>query len=83
MRKSRCLLCLQEVEKEEVEELPGKKPRTKTVRPSEYCYEAQLEGEAPAECAVADQCLQPLLPCTNSSHCTKMPGHSPADPCWA
>eukprot|EP00891_Asterochloris_glomerata_P005648 jgi/Astpho2/5648/fgenesh1_pg.00079_%23_81_t len=32
-----------EVEKEEVEELPGKKPRTKTVRHSEYCYEAELE----------------------------------------
>ena len=44
------LLRLQEVEREEVEELPGKKPRTKTVRHSEYCYEAELEGEAPAEC---------------------------------
>ena len=29
-----------------MEELPGKKARTKTVRHSEYCYEAELEGEA-------------------------------------
>ena len=62
---SPCLLRLQEVEKEEVEELPGKKPRTKTVRHLEYCYEAELEGEAP-DCAVAAQCLQLLLQCTHA-----------------
>ena len=49
-----------------MEELPGKKPRTKTVRHSEYCYEAELEGEAPAECAVAAQCLQLPLKCTKA-----------------
>ena len=63
------------MEKEEVEELPGKKPRTKTVRHSEYCYEAELEGEAAAEC------LQLLLHCTRTQN--NMPGHSPTDSCWA
>lgn len=36
---------LQEVEKEIVEEVQGKKPRKRTLREMEYCYETELEGE--------------------------------------
>ena len=37
-------LGVQEVEKEVVEDVPGKKSRKRTLREMEYCYEAELEG---------------------------------------
>lgn len=33
-----------EVEKEVMEDIPGKKPRKRSLRQMEYCYEAELEG---------------------------------------
>ena len=38
------ILLPQEVEKEVAEEIPGKKPRKRTLRQMEYCFEAELEG---------------------------------------
>ncbi len=38
--------CFQEVEKGIEDEASGKKPRKRTVRQMEYCYEADLEGAA-------------------------------------
>lgn len=35
---------VQEVEKEVMEEVPGKKPRKRSHRQMEYCYEPELEG---------------------------------------
>lgn len=34
----------QEVEKEEFQEVPGKKARKRTIREMEYCHESELEG---------------------------------------
>ena len=38
--------CVQEVEKEAVQDIPGKKSRKRTTREMEYCYESELEGRA-------------------------------------
>ena len=37
---------IQEVEKEVMEEVTGKKPRKRSYRQMEYCYEPELEGVA-------------------------------------
>ena len=48
----------QEVEKEVVENVPGKKPRKRTLRQMEYCYEAELEGACLLQIAVLSDCSQ-------------------------
>ena len=48
----------QEVEKEVVEDVPGKKPRKRTLRQMEYCYEAELEGACLLQAAVLSDCSQ-------------------------
>ncbi|KAL3152477.1 hypothetical protein ABBQ32_001512 [Trebouxia sp. C0010 RCD-2024] len=44
-----------EVEKEVMEEVPGKKPRKRSHRQMEYCYEAELEGTYKASMVQAFQ----------------------------